>query len=71
MQNPAPQGEKLPIDQDDHEAGEFAVKAHHSGVCVDGYVYQAGVIRIPPTNFASQDAYFNIYMPYPKNTVPG
>ena len=32
VQNPAPQGEKLPIDQDDHQAGEFAVKAHHGGL---------------------------------------
>ena len=32
VQNPAPQGEKSPIDQDDHQAGEFAVKAHHGGL---------------------------------------
>jgi hypothetical protein len=53
MQNPAPQGEKLPIDQYDHETGEFAVMAHHRGVCIDGRMYQAGVIRAPPTNFTS------------------
>jgi hypothetical protein len=32
VQNPAPQGEKSPIDQDDHRAGEFAVEAHHGGL---------------------------------------
>ena len=53
VQNPAPQGEKLPIDQDDHETGEFAVWAHHRGVCIDGRMYQAGIICIPPTNFTS------------------
>jgi hypothetical protein len=51
MQNPAPKGEKLPIDQYDHETGEFAVMTHHRCVCVDGRVYQAGVICAPPTNF--------------------
>ncbi len=53
VRNPAPQGEKLPIDQDDHETGEFAVQAHHRGVCGDGHLYQAGIIRTPRTNFAS------------------
>jgi hypothetical protein len=32
VQNPAPRGEKSPIDQDDHRAGEFAVIAHHGGL---------------------------------------
>jgi hypothetical protein len=52
--NPAPQGEKSPIDQDDHRAGEFAVYAT-TEACGDGRVYQAGVIRLPPTNFTTID----------------
>jgi hypothetical protein len=32
VQNLAPQGEKLPIDQDDHNTGEFAVWAHPRGM---------------------------------------
>ncbi len=54
VQNPAPQGEKLPIDQDDHRAGEFAVDAT-TEACGDGRVYQAGIIRMPPTNFTAID----------------
>ena len=45
VQNPAPQGEKLPIDQDDHRAGEFAVIAHHGGLRASN--------RMPPTNFTA------------------
>ena len=52
--NPAPQGEKSPIDHDDHRAGEFAVYAT-TEACGDGRVYQAGVIRMPPTNFTIID----------------
>jgi hypothetical protein len=44
--NPAPQGEKLPIDQDDHCTGEFGVRPHHGGRCIDRHSYQVGVIRI-------------------------
>ncbi len=68
VQNPAPQGEKSPIDQDDHETGEFAVNAHHRGVCIDRRMYQAGVIRTPLTNFTFQVAYMNIYMQNHKDT---
>ncbi len=60
MQNPAPQGEKSPIDQYDHKTGEFAVMSHHRGECVDGSVYQAGVIRAPPTNLTPHAGMCNI-----------
>ncbi len=53
--NPAPHGEKLPIDQNDHWPREFGVKPHHGGRCIDGQSYQVGVIRIPPTNFTSNN----------------
>ena len=52
--NPAPQGEKSPIDHDDHRAGEFAVYVT-TEACGNGRVYQAGVIRMPPTNFTIID----------------
>jgi hypothetical protein len=33
---------------------------HHGGKCIDGCAYQAGVIRIPPTNFTFIDEYVNV-----------
>jgi hypothetical protein len=53
--NPAPQGEKLPIDQDDHWLGSLEWDPTTGGRCGDRRAYQAGVIRIPPTNFTSMD----------------
>jgi hypothetical protein len=49
-----PREKKSPIDWNDHLTGEFGMEAHHGERCVDGRLYQVGIIRIPPTNFVLQ-----------------
>ncbi len=52
MQNPAPQGEKSPIDQDGHRTGEFGSEkiTTEGGVLTDAHIKQAPFASLPQTS---------------------
>jgi hypothetical protein len=52
MQNPAPQGEMLPIDQDDHRAGEFGNEntTTEGGALMDAHIKWASSASLPQTS---------------------
>ena len=42
------------------DLGSLEGEAHHGGRCIEGRAYQAGIIRIPPTNVPSPDEHVHV-----------